>query len=126
MAAATATRNRRPRSTRVRVRSAVKPRASAPLLALSPATEPKPVRGIKLKTVSLFTMLFGLLCLGAFLAGRPPLLARLSGNAAGIPSRPALKMKKLNVHNRADKKVRLTAVTASDGTRYGMTMRGGS
>lgn len=126
MAAATATRNRRPRSTRVRMRSAGKPRPSASLLALSAATEPKPVRGIKLKTVSLFTMLFGLLCLGAFLAGRPPLLARLNGDAAGVSSRPVLKMKKLNVHSRADKKVRLTAATASYGTRYGMTMRGGS
>jgi hypothetical protein len=32
--------------------------------------EEKPVRGVKLKTVSAFTMLFALLCLFAFMAGR--------------------------------------------------------
>lgn len=38
-------------------------------LAIVPAPE-KPVRGVKLKTVSRFAMVFALLCLGAFLAGR--------------------------------------------------------
>ena len=33
--------------------------------------EQKPPRGVKLKTVSRLTLLFALLCLGAFLAGRP-------------------------------------------------------
>ena len=32
----------------------------------------KPVRGVKLKTVSMLTMLFALACLAAFMAGRPP------------------------------------------------------
>jgi hypothetical protein len=32
--------------------------------------EEKPVRGVKLKTVSAFTMLFALLCLFAFMVGR--------------------------------------------------------
>lgn len=36
------------------------------------ATESKRARGVKLKTVSLFTLLFALACLGAFVAGRPP------------------------------------------------------
>jgi hypothetical protein len=34
------------------------------------APEEKPVRGVKLKTVSAFTMIFALLCLFAFMAGR--------------------------------------------------------
>ena len=34
-----------------------------------------PVRGVKLRTVSAFTMLFSLACLAAFMAGRPPLSA---------------------------------------------------
>ena len=37
--------------------------------------EAKPVRGVKLKTVSAFTMLFALACLAAFVAGRPPVSA---------------------------------------------------
>ncbi len=37
--------------------------------------ETKPVRGVKLKTVSAFTMLFALSCLAAFMAGRPPVSA---------------------------------------------------
>jgi hypothetical protein len=40
-----------------------------PQLAIVPAPE-KPVRGVKLKTVSRFAMVFALLCLGAFIAGR--------------------------------------------------------
>jgi hypothetical protein len=42
--------------------------------------ETKPVRGVKLKTVSAFTMLFALACLAAFMAGRPPV------SAAGRPA----------------------------------------
>jgi hypothetical protein len=38
----------------------------------APKVEAKPVRGMKLKTVSRLTMLFALLCLAAFVAGRPP------------------------------------------------------
>jgi hypothetical protein len=37
--------------------------------------ETRPVRGVKLKTVSAFTMLFALACLAAFMAGRPPVSA---------------------------------------------------
>ncbi len=43
--------------------------------------EAKPVRGVKLKTVSAFTMLFALTCLAAFVAGRPPVSA--AGPAQG-------------------------------------------
>lgn len=46
--------------------------------AAAPA-EAKPPRGVKLKTVSNFTMIFALLCLAAFAAGRPPV------SAAGSP-----------------------------------------
>ena len=61
----TATRARR---TRAKVRQ----------LADLAAPKQKPVRGVKLKTVSLWTMLFALACLGAFIAGRPP------ASAAGL------------------------------------------
>jgi hypothetical protein len=37
--------------------------------------ETKPVRGVKLKTVSAFTMIFALTCLAAFMAGRPSVSA---------------------------------------------------
>ena len=37
--------------------------------------ESKPVRRVRLKTVSAFTMLFALACLAAFMAGRPPVSA---------------------------------------------------
>lgn len=37
--------------------------------------ERKPVRGVKLKTVSSLTFIFALICLGAFAAGRPPVSA---------------------------------------------------
>jgi hypothetical protein len=40
--------------------------------------EAKPVRGVKLKTVSAFTMFFALSCLAAFMAGRPPVSAAAS------------------------------------------------
>lgn len=49
------------------------------------------VRGVKLRTVSVFTMLFALACLAAFMAGRPPVSAANTGlgkapapNAAGV------------------------------------------
>ena len=49
-------------------------KAQAPKLALVPTPTPaeeKPVRGVKLKTVSTFTLIFALLCVAAFAAGRP-------------------------------------------------------
>ena len=48
---------------------------------LRPATPPMPVRGVRLRTVSTFTMLFALACLGAFMAGRPPVAAAGPGAA---------------------------------------------
>src|ERR1700691_1236350 len=42
--------------------------------------EQKPVRGVKLKTVSTWPLVFGLLCVAAFAAGRPP--ASAAGTAA--------------------------------------------
>jgi len=55
----------------------------------SPApVEQGPPRGVKLKTVSRFTMLFALICLGAFWAGRPPVAADAHFEAtAGRPKR---------------------------------------
>jgi hypothetical protein len=41
----------------------------------APLPEVKPVRGVKLSTVSTLTMIFALLCLAAFAAGRPPVIA---------------------------------------------------
>jgi len=48
-----------------------------PKLALVPTpvktpAEEKSVRGVKLKAVSTFTLIFALLCVAAFAAGRPP------------------------------------------------------
>lgn len=42
----------------------------------------KPIRGVKLKTVSTFTMVVAILCLGAFLAGRTPVPAEAATNPA--------------------------------------------
>ena len=44
--------------------------------------EKKPVRGVALKTVSRWTMLFAVVCLAAFAAGRPPVSAAGSSQAA--------------------------------------------
>ncbi len=53
-------------------------------LAIVPATAAeKRGRGVKLKTVSTLTMAFALLCLGAFMAGRPSVSAE--GPIATIP-----------------------------------------
>lgn len=41
-----------------------------------------PVRGVKLKTVSFCTIIFALVCLGAFMAGRPP------ASAEAVAARP--------------------------------------
>ena len=43
------------------------------------AVEVPPVRGMKVRTVSTLTLLFALACLTAFMAARPPLLARYQG-----------------------------------------------
>jgi hypothetical protein len=83
-----AVRRRRPRNSR---------RAMQPKLALVPAparvqVEEKPVRGVKLKTVSTLTLAFALLCVAAFAAGRPPASAAgptvnhgAKGNCRGAP-----------------------------------------
>jgi hypothetical protein len=49
--------------------------------------EAKPVRGVKLKTVSAFTMLFALICLAAFMAGRPPISAAGAAQSAAFRER---------------------------------------
>ena len=59
--------------------------APTPQLAIVPAPE-KPVRGVKLKTVSRFAMVFALLCLGAFLAGRPPVSTADAGAGSALAS----------------------------------------
>ena len=57
---------------------------ASPKLAIVPATAAeKQVRGVKLKTVSTLTMAFALLCLGAFMAGRPSVSA--AGPMTTIP-----------------------------------------
>ena len=67
---------------------------------------PGPVRGLKLKTVSRATILFALICLAAFMAGRPPVSAE---NYTSLDS------------SRAD---RATAHHAK--SAHGMIMRGAS
>jgi hypothetical protein len=58
---------------------------SIELSGIAASREPKPVRGIKLRTVSTFTMLFAVACLAAFMAGRPPVsLAGPLENAASF------------------------------------------
>src|SRR5271154_3554829 len=61
-------RSRRRRSRRGT--QAMKTAATAPA-----PVEEKPVRGVKLKTVSTWTLVFALLCVAAFAAGRPPATA---------------------------------------------------
>src|ERR1700733_1595690 len=64
----------RSRSTRSRRRATSKAKLvlmPMPATVAAPAEE-KPVRGLKLKTVSTFTLVFALLCMAAFAAGRPP------------------------------------------------------
>ena len=61
-------RRRRPRGN---CRAALPNLAPRPMRATMLA-EPSPARGLKLKTVSTFTLIFALLCLAAFAAGRPP------------------------------------------------------
>jgi hypothetical protein len=57
--------------------------AFMPLTASAPA-EQRPTRGVKLKTVSRLTLLFALVFLGAFMAGRPPVEA--GGRSESIQS----------------------------------------
>jgi hypothetical protein len=59
-----------------------KGRASTEMVdEIAAPAERKPVRGVKLKTVSTFTILFAVACLLAFMAGRPPVASgdRLAG-----------------------------------------------
>ncbi len=77
------------RVTRARKRTGVGSRrkradAAPPAPVIAP-DENKPICGVKLKTVSAFTMLFALACLAAFMAGRPPASA-----AAGFASRDGI------------------------------------
>ena len=59
------------RTRRKRLRRAKSP-VMQKLASVSPSAEEKPVRGVKLKTVSSLTLAFALLCVAAFAAGRPP------------------------------------------------------
>jgi len=55
------------------------------------ASEMKPVRGLKMKTVSWLMMLFALVCLGAFLAGRSSATGRNSTNPVRAEPSPVLR-----------------------------------
>ncbi|MGB0033876.1 MAG: hypothetical protein WBP79_00180 [Candidatus Acidiferrales bacterium] len=59
----------------------------------------KPVRGVKLKTVSAFTMLVAVLCLLAFMAGRVDLAAMNQPATVGKTHSPAAR--NTNAHKRA-------------------------
>jgi hypothetical protein len=50
---------------------------------ISVSEDTAPPRGVKLKTVSRFTMLFAAICLLAFMAGRPPAVATGSSLTIG-------------------------------------------
>jgi hypothetical protein len=64
-------------------------RRAVPLPEADAQEEPKPVRGVKLKTVSAFTMLFALACLAAFMAGRPPVSAADPAQGAAFQQKEA-------------------------------------
>jgi len=67
-----------------RVVAAAQASHAQPKLAIVPEPKAKlPARGMKLRTVSTLTMLFALLCLGAFMAGRPS--ASAAGQTMTIP-----------------------------------------
>jgi len=51
-------------------------------------SEPKPVRGVKLKTVSTFTMCFAVLCLLAFMAGRTDVSAARTAGPIDSKEKP--------------------------------------
>jgi hypothetical protein len=56
----------------------------------APVAEPQmPRRGVKLKTMSRLTLLFALVCLGAFMAGRPPVAADGHFEFATARTKPA-------------------------------------
>ena len=75
-------------------------------LAEAPQVEVKPPRGVKLKTVSNFTLIFALICFAALLAGRPPASASDSPSGAGRQEVPIQ--------------------SQSGGTSQGMMIRNGS
>jgi hypothetical protein len=123
MAAATARRVKTARAAGTHRRSMAK-QASSAALTLVP---PKPVWSVKLKTVSLLTMLFSLLCLGAFLAGRPPVsAARLNPGNAGAQSQLTHKATKAAARIHANKRSKATTATVRYGADYGKIIRGDS
>lgn len=63
-------------------RSIARERGYPPIEIVPAAQEtPRPVRGVRLKVVSTFTMLFALLCLAALLAGRTEMPVEASTDA---------------------------------------------
>ena len=73
------------------------------------AAEIRPVRGMKLKTVSRLTLLFALVCLGAFLAGRPP---AMSGDSQAT----------IGTELQATQRTTLSAMLATQGTEEARTI----
>jgi len=94
-------------------------------LMLVPAPPLPPVKGVELKTISRLTMLFAVVCLCAFLAGRPPAAAdRIEKTFAPVS------MQRAGTHKsshgaalRHQKRVARSKVRAID---YGTMMRGAS
>lgn len=75
-----------------RKRTRRRPRSGAAIHrnpAATPMTENKPIRGMKLKNVARLMMLFALLCLAAFVAGRLPVVAGGFAAAHAKMVRPA-------------------------------------
>lgn len=106
----------RPTTQRRRISQGAEPHSRAsqmPMPFVVPAAKPaaprpnvRTIRGVKLKTVSRCTMLFALLCLFAFLAGRPPASTGASMPAISRNVRPVAyhvhhKRSSLSLHTRA-------------------------
>lgn len=62
--------------------------AGYPSFSMLPAAQdaPRPARGVRLKVVSTFTMLFALLCLAALLAGRTEMPVEAATDASYEPA----------------------------------------
>lgn len=77
--------------TRTRKRRARNRNTRVDLAPAVPRPAPRPVRGMKVRTVSALTLAFSLLCLAAFAASRPPLPSvRGIGTAATVTGSRAI------------------------------------
>ncbi|HUJ31552.1 MAG TPA: hypothetical protein VLY23_09750 [Candidatus Acidoferrum sp.] len=71
-------RTKSTRRARAGSRRTARPPDFAQVVKAAAPHEPKMIQGVKLKTVSAFTLALALLCLAAFIAGEAPAAQRLS------------------------------------------------